>query len=182
MSRTSRTPMVILGLLSVEPMSGYDLKATIDRSIGHFWSESYGQIYPALKALHEQGLVERTERSAGDRKRQVYHLTEAGRRTLDAWLSTSPEPRYVRNELLLRVFFGHHTPRGTLRAHLTRELHEARGTAAGMAGVSQELRETLKDNPELPYWLLTLDLGRRTAQARAEWAAHALESLTEEDL
>lgn len=181
MAKKSRTPMVILGLLSTAPMSGYDLKTTIDRSIGHFWSESYGQLYPALKALHEEGLVSKTERSVGERSSHIYELTDAGRAVLDAWLVTPPTPRFVRNELLLRVFFGHHTPRETLRAHLTRELHTARGTAAGIGGIAKELSEDLKDNPELPYWLLTLDLGRRTALARAEWAAHALEEINLED-
>jgi len=37
---------VLLGVLAIEPMSGYDLGLTIRQSVGHFWNESYGQIYP----------------------------------------------------------------------------------------------------------------------------------------
>jgi PadR family transcriptional regulator AphA len=32
-------------------MSGYDIRKTVQESIRFFWSESYGQIYPALKRL-----------------------------------------------------------------------------------------------------------------------------------
>jgi PadR family transcriptional regulator, regulatory protein AphA len=49
----------ILGMLSLRPMSGYDTRKTVQESIRFFWSESYGQIYPALKRLEAQKLVER---------------------------------------------------------------------------------------------------------------------------
>ena len=44
------TPNALLGLLSLRPMSGYDIRQVISESIGYFWSESYGQIYPGLEA------------------------------------------------------------------------------------------------------------------------------------
>ncbi len=177
MSRKSRTPMVILGLLTSEPMTGYDLKNTIDRSIGHFWNESYGQLYPALKGLRAEGLVTVSERSDGGRRKKIYTITDAGQAALDEWLASAPAPRFIRNELLLRVFFGQRTPPEVLRGHLLREQGEARGLAAGLAAMSGELSQEFASEPELPFWLLTLDMGRRNAQARAEWAAAALATL-----
>ena len=53
------TPNALLGLLSLGPMSGYDIRQLIPRSIGYFWNESYGQIYPGLKRLAAAGLVEK---------------------------------------------------------------------------------------------------------------------------
>ena len=40
----SPTAYVILGMLSWWPMSGYDIKATVDKSTRFFWAASYGQI------------------------------------------------------------------------------------------------------------------------------------------
>ena len=40
----SATGKALLGLLSIAPMSGYDIRQLIPWSIGQFWSESYGQI------------------------------------------------------------------------------------------------------------------------------------------
>jgi PadR family transcriptional regulator AphA len=180
MARRSRTPLVILGLLTTRPMTGYDLKTTIDRSIGHFWSESYGQLYPALRALQDDGLVTVSEEAEGGRRKKLYAITDAGRGALREWLATPPAPRFVRNELLLRMFFGHQTPPEVLRGHLLREQGEARGLAAALATVREELSRESAGDPELPYWLITLDLGRRTALARAEWAAAALETLPKE--
>ena len=49
---------VILGFLSQHPRSGYEIKRAVDRSTRFFWAASYGQIYPELRRLQEQGLVE----------------------------------------------------------------------------------------------------------------------------
>ena len=43
----SATGRVILGMLAVEPRSGYDIKAIVDHSTRFFWAASYGQIYPS---------------------------------------------------------------------------------------------------------------------------------------
>ncbi len=53
-----KTRFVILGLLNEEPLSGYDIKKIIDIRMSFFWQESYGQIYPELGKLREEGLIE----------------------------------------------------------------------------------------------------------------------------
>ena len=49
--RANTSRHAILGVLGFCPMSGYDVKKLIERSIAHFWNESYGQIYPILNRL-----------------------------------------------------------------------------------------------------------------------------------
>ena len=49
MAKENRSKYAVLGMLATGPKSGYDIKQTIETSIGHFWNESYGQIYPILK-------------------------------------------------------------------------------------------------------------------------------------
>ena len=105
--RSSSSREVLLGLLSVEPMSGYDLGQSIRASIGFFWNESYGQIYPNLKKLAAAGLVTaKTEKQKGKPDRQVYSITPRGRQHLERWLAVEPQPEVPRNELLLKLFFG----------------------------------------------------------------------------
>jgi len=181
MARQSRTPMVILGLLCIEPMSGYDLKATIDRSISQFWNESYGQLYPALKKLTDDGMVSKDETRTGGRQRNVYTITDSGRQHLRAWLTEPAARRYVRNELLLKLFFSLETVPAVVRGHLQRERAVAEGTVAGINAAIAELKATSADAPELPYWLMTLDLGRRTALAQAEWAKHSLQLMDDSE-
>src|SRR4051794_17754949 len=78
MASTSVTS-VILGLLALGPRSGYEIKATVDRSTRFFWAASYGQIYPELRRLERDGLIEGEDAPNGARPRRVYRLTDAGR-------------------------------------------------------------------------------------------------------
>jgi len=106
-ARPRSTPYAILGMLSVAPMSGYDIRKEASTSIGYFWSESYGQIYPALRELRGRGWIRRRPGSrAGGRERQAYEITERGREALALWRAEPPRDGSVRNELLLKLFFG----------------------------------------------------------------------------
>ena len=104
------TGKVILGMLSIEPQSGYEIKSFVDHSTRFFWAASYGQIYPELRKLEQAGLVEGTDAPTGDRKRTVYHLTARGREALRAWLQVPPQVLEMRHEGMLKVFFADALP------------------------------------------------------------------------
>ena len=107
MKATSVT-WAILGLVERRPMSGYDLKQTVDRTIRHFWAASYGQIYPELKRLEEAGWVAAAD--DGPRGRKVYRATTAGKRALVDWLHGEETRVELRDESLLRLFFADALP------------------------------------------------------------------------
>src|SRR5882672_1471774 len=102
----------VLGLLGLRPMSGYDIKAAIDRTIRHFWAASYGQIYPELKRLEAAGWIEGSDGSRGARTRRLYAITSTGRRELRSWLAGTETRIELRDESLLRLFFADMLPRG----------------------------------------------------------------------
>jgi PadR family transcriptional regulator, regulatory protein AphA len=106
MSSLSPTARVILALLKLEPMTGYDIKRTTDVSTRYFWRASYGQIYPELHRLEEAGLVRVREQPRGRRRRRVYELTRKGERALSEWLGSDFDLFELRDEGLLRLFFG----------------------------------------------------------------------------
>jgi DNA-binding PadR family transcriptional regulator len=99
------TAYVILGMVSREARSGYEIKAAVDGSTRFFWAASYGQIYPELKRLSEAGLVEGSDAPRGGRKRTVYAITAAGEAELVNWLRKPPETVEMREEGLLKLFF-----------------------------------------------------------------------------
>ncbi|MEM9692221.1 MAG: PadR family transcriptional regulator [Myxococcota bacterium] len=179
MSRRSRTPYVLLGLLATESMSGYDLKAAVGRTVGHFWSESYGQLYPTLRRLEEEGALVSRQEDGGRRARVVYSITPQGREMLANWLDRTPAPALPRNELLLKLFFGFFAPPERTRRLLEEGLARFQTEAARLAHIEREVREQTPDAPERLYWLLTIDLGRRLADAKIAWARAALRRLPE---
>ena len=130
----SPTAYVILGMVSREPRSGYEIKAIVDNTTRFFWAASYGQIYPELKRLADAGLLEGVDAPRGERKRTVYAITAGGEAALEDWLSRPPETAEMREEGLLKLFFSGVLPPERAAATL-RAMREHR------LGLAERLRE-----------------------------------------
>jgi DNA-binding PadR family transcriptional regulator len=141
MSSLSPTARVILGLLAWEARTGYEVKQVTDRSTRFFWGASYGQIYPELRRLEDAGLVESREEPRGRVPRRVYSLTAAGRRAVEGWLAETEESYEVRDEGLLKLFFGDLTPPEQLLGLVERRRAWYEETAALFRGLGAELGE-----------------------------------------
>jgi len=179
MSSLSATARVILGLLKFSPRTGYDVKRVTDFSTRFFWRASYGQIYPELRGLEGAGLVRASEEPRGRRPRRVYELTPKGERELSAWLLGANELYEVRDEGLLRLFFGELLQSEDLLALVERrrawfEMAAAhfRGIAAELGEVEGPSGEVLRYGIELMDWNAAwwADLARRLVDGRAEVA------------
>lgn len=176
--RSNSTEFAILGMLSLMPMSGYDIRRFAAGSIGHFWNESYGQIYPTLKRLATNGLaVRRTERQTGKPDRHVYSITRQGRQALAAWLRQSPRVQSLRNEFLLKLFFGLYTPPAVSRQHLVAVRDADQESLKTYTDVRRQVQREHSEHPGLPYWLMSLDFGISMKRARLAWTEKALRVL-----
>jgi DNA-binding PadR family transcriptional regulator len=97
-------PHVLLGLLSDEPKTGYDLARIVRDEMDPFWRAEFSQIYPALARLRRAGFV--VLRVLGPRRgppRNLYRATAAGRRELRRWLAEPFPPPRGKEEGLARV-------------------------------------------------------------------------------
>lgn len=178
MTPARRTPYTILGCLSLGPMSGYDIKKFIDGSIAHFWSESYGQIYPALKELEAEGLIEsRLEEQEGRPDRRVHSLTDAGLARLREWLLEPPVPDVPRYELSLKLFFGAQLPVEVAMEHLERYRARQSELLSEYAQHAERLERDMAGDPRLPYWRVVLRGGLDYARMAIRWCDDALADL-----
>jgi DNA-binding PadR family transcriptional regulator len=172
------TPNALLGLLSLGPMSGYDIRRLISQSIGHFWSESYGQIYPGLKRLAAAGLVaKKTERGKGSPDRHVYSLTAEGREHLRRWLKVPVAKEVPRSELLLKLFFGAHVSPSVSREHVQTYLELHQKELQTYRAIAKKLRKEEANDPQLPFWLMTLKMGQHRSRAMVKWCEETLAEL-----
>jgi len=169
---------VLLGLLTIAPMSGYDLGQTIRASVGHMWNESYGQIYPNLKKLAQDGcVVSKTERQKGKPDRRIYSITKKGRERLAKWLTVPPQPEVPRNELLLKLFFGAQTSAGTLIGYLERMVKSESAILEEFKRTEQEIIAQQQHYPDVPYWKMAARFGQLELEAHLRLAAETLSEL-----
>ncbi|MFA6450039.1 MAG: PadR family transcriptional regulator [bacterium] len=99
----------ILGLLHYGDLHGYRIKELLKRDFGYMWTVNFGQIYPALREMQEEGFVTMArveQENAPDRK--LYSITEKGDSEFRRWLDSEPERSLtIRDPFLLRfAFFG----------------------------------------------------------------------------
>jgi DNA-binding PadR family transcriptional regulator len=157
------TAYVILGMVSREARSGYEIKAAVDSSTRFFWAASYGQIYPELKRLSEAGLIEGIDAPRGERKRTVYAITADGEEELKDWLRKPPETTEMREEGLLKLFFADVLPP-----------EQAVETLRAMRSHRLELVARLRDMEPTtlekdPYSLMVLQGGIEFNEWFADW-------------
>lgn len=179
MSRTSQTKLAVLGALSVEPMTGYVVRQSIAETLGHFWSESFGQIYPALTELEKEGAIRRSH--PGRTSGSIFEITPAGSETLRQLLAEPFEPAPPRNALMLRMFFGRHLGAAACRALLVDALADAEQRKAGFAAIRAEADNEIA-TPDTPYWAIALDAGERSTEATIDWARASIRALDSIDL
>jgi DNA-binding PadR family transcriptional regulator len=130
--------LAVLGLLTEQPLHGYELKKRLSETLGPLWGISFGSLYPALRRLEQAGAIEEVVETAsapaptglvasgslaGDlaaarrrrrprptrRTRRAYRITDSGR-TLFAELLTSEEADDDRS-FALRLSFCRHLER-----------------------------------------------------------------------
>jgi DNA-binding PadR family transcriptional regulator len=170
----------LLGLLSLKPQSGYELKKLIEQSIGNFWSESFGQIYPTLKRMVANGLAEVSEdEGSGGRERKVYSLTDAGRARLRAWLTMPAAHQVPRNELLLKLFFGDGGDREDMRRLVETKRTELAADLKRYEAIEAQISAACVGFPGLPYWLMTVRYGKAEAVGLMAWCDECLRTFEE---
>jgi DNA-binding PadR family transcriptional regulator len=164
----------LLGLLSDEVGSGYDLTKRIYSGIGHFlWKPARSQVYSELARLVAHGYA--TDQAVAQERRpdkRVYAITEAGQAALRAWLAASPGDSD--GALLLKLFFGRHVSPAVLIAHV-RQIRAQR-----QATLDEYLRlevEKTANGPADFYPYLTLQAGLAIMRASIAWADSVIQQL-----
>jgi PadR family transcriptional regulator AphA len=113
---------IVLGLISLNPCSGYDMKVEFEQGgAGMLSSLSFGSIYPRLKQLEQEGLIATVHANENGRRKRVYELTAQGWQELSGWLGQqSVYPIPMRDDLLLKMLFwgASGRDRETLTTHL----------------------------------------------------------------
>lgn len=162
------TSYAILGLLTRQPMSRYDLAQLVQRTIAHFWTIAKSQVYRELDRLEKLGYVHGTEvRQKSLPDKRVYTLTPAGERAFDAWLQVPDAERtHFRSAYLVKVFFANRMPSQTL-IELLRRYRD--GNQLWRQEIDSILAR-LGSVQGAAYMRATALLGSMIAQAMVAWA------------
>jgi len=115
---------ILLGLLTLRPSTGYDLKKTMDISVRYISPVALSQIYPTLKRMTQNGLVTyRLVERRGKTDLKIYSITRAGQELFLKWLAEPHKPDPYRfDTFTLRFYFSSLLDKATLLNHIRTEL------------------------------------------------------------
>lgn len=167
----------VLGLLTWQPMTGYELASKFDVSLANAWHASHSQIYPELGKLEDAGMIEVVARGA--RNSRTYGVTDAGREELRRWLVDVEPNRQQRSESGVRSFLA---PRlldpADARRALERDLRDIRAQQAVLEEIQARIDES-GDEASQPF-APAVDLGLRINPVIEGWIRDQLAALGDE--
>lgn len=179
-TKKNKTRYVILGLLNEEHLSGYEIKRIIDTRLAFFWSESFGQIYPQLKALETEGLItasDQTDRNSKASKK--YMITDKGKEALQQWFLTPVEKEIIRYEVLLKLYFSSATSSDVMLEHIKEfELNHNKQRKL-FDKFEKQLKQDIDVHSNHKQVLMVLAFGQRVWKAYADWCEETIKSLEE---
>jgi PadR family transcriptional regulator, regulatory protein AphA len=175
MSKISYPRFIILGLLGLEPMSGYDIKKWVDMSFRHFWEIGYSQIYPTLRALEEEGLVTmRIVHEESGPERKVYTISDRGLEDLMKWLHSPEEKEY---EILLKLFFGDRLSPEILKRKMIAFQTLVKEHYTAIRNVEEYIGSLPETYRPKPYFKMVSSCGIFAYENQLKWVDSTLESL-----
>ncbi|MDE6608254.1 MAG: PadR family transcriptional regulator [Lachnospiraceae bacterium] len=179
MANEKKIDCVILGLLSHEDLTGYEIKKRMDTTLKYFWNASYGSIYPALNDLVDRGLATKREDTGNKRTKLIYTITDDGREYLKKWLTLPVEKDELRYETLLKLFFGNEQGTEQAISHIEAFGKKIEKELPYLLSAEEILKESLNEDTAHRYYLLTVEFGIKTYRTYLEWCKEAKKLLAD---
>ncbi len=174
----NKSMYAILGILSLAPSSGYDIKKYSDKVLSGFWNENFGHIYPTLKRMLEDGMIEIVSGDKNEKKVR-YGITEKGKQEFDAWLLEESQQQPVRSEFMLKLLFSSGQPRENVIHMLVnyKELHIK--NKENYLGILKDLEEGIQEisKERVFFHKAILRKGILSSEAMIRWCDETIEEL-----
>ena len=176
--------LAVLGLLQESPMHGYELRKRLTGLLGAFRAFSYGSLYPALRRMQADGLIEEDTAPEGTpvlrRARRVYQLTDTGRQRFTELVADTGPQNYTDDGFGVHLAFFNRTPaeaRMRILEGRRRQVEERReGLRQAITRASNSLDRYTRQLHQLGLesserevkWLNELIAAERVAQSRPD--------------
>lgn len=179
---------LLLGLLMLSPMTGYELQQFIRKNLALICSHSAGSVQTALAKLEKDGRIAAQETTTGRRRKKTFFITQAGQDAFSAWVAQPMRADKVKNMELSRLFFaGLARPeeRVTAIQNYIRQMEETRRILLGIRESfrcipAEKLPAGTDWSPVLRFQGYTLDYGIAAAEFEIGWYSRLLTELEEQ--
>jgi DNA-binding PadR family transcriptional regulator len=167
----------MLGLINREPTTGYAISKAFSGKLGSLWNAKHSQIYPELKKLVNEGLIQFETVIQGEvLEKKVYTITSKGIDAFMQWLLADEEFYSTpKDNLQVRLYFCENMTFDQFRKSL---LKQRERRMPGLVYLTEKAKEWSKNIPmfnsaELGDYMLLQGSFLRE-KAYMEWIDHCL--------
>lgn len=180
---------LILGLLLLAPMTGYELQRFIKQNLALICSSSAGSVQTALTKLEKEGRIAAAETMEGRRRKKTFSITPAGRQTFAAWVAQPMQAGKVKNMELARLFFLGLAQPAQRAAAIRDYIRQMEETQAVLAAIREQFCKA-QAGPLPPgqnwdevfrFQGCTIEYGIAAAEFERQWYSRLLKELEEEE-
>ena len=179
---------LILGLLILSPMTGYELQQFIKNNLSLICSHSAGSIQTAIAKLKNQSKITCQDTSQGKRIKKVFLITDCGRQAFSDWVAQPMQADKVKNMELSKLFFlGLADKKERLHAvkGYIEQLEKVRNTLTAIReSFSVIKKEALSQDDKLydvlKFQSYTIEYGLAAAEFEHNWYSQLLKKIEKE--
>lgn len=177
MALKNKSLYAILGILNISPGTGYDIKKYCDTVLSGFWNENFGHIYPTLKKMRLDELVEIVSGEKNEKKIR-YQITPKGKLELEAWLMEETQLQPMRSEFMLKLLFSSSQP----KEHIIKMLKDYRQIHVNKletyVAMEQDLEQGIKElsDERTRFLRAVLRRGVLSCQSTICWCDETMET------
>ena len=174
----------ILGFLSYQSMTGYDLAKAFSSSVRFFWYAQTSQIYLELNKLEKKEFVTceiiiQTEKPS----KKLYSITPKGKDEFLRWLSQENDElsKGNKNAFLMKIFFSGCRPPKECIDMLSDFINDCSQYKSEMQQIPGSIGQygNLVGSEQKLYWELSADFGYCYIQMCIDWAKRSIKKLEE---
>lgn len=173
-----KTRYVLLGLLRVENLTGYEIKKIIDTRMSFFWQESYGQIYPELNALLKEDYifeVRYDDKENSGHEKIKYAITDKGVKELKFWMEAENEKESTRSEFFLKMYLSTDENSTDMKRHIEEFYDRSQLQLEMFRKIEAQLIEHVDIHSNHRQILNVLSLGIKQQELYCNWSKQLLE-------
>lgn len=167
---------VILGILQNEPRTGYEINEIIKNQLSHFFDGTYGMIYPTLKKLENDGLVEKKQvLQDGKPNKNIFSITKKGEQAFQSAMLEPLEKEIFKSDFLLKMYFSRGLTDQTTYNLINSEIEQKESSLRSL----ETQLDTWKDSGMTIEQKITYDYGVAYYQATLKVLREAREKFDE---
>lgn len=179
---------LILGLLILSPMTGYELQQFIKKNLALICSHSAGSVQTALSKLEKEGKITVSKIAISRRRKKVFAITDVGRSAFSVWVAQPMQADKVKNMELSRLFFaGLAKPEERLAAirDYIRQIEDTKSVLSTIRDyfnhmINHELPPGIDWTQVLRFQGYTIEYGIAAAEFEINWYSQLLCELEEQ--